>query len=172
MATQHFKRNLLLNLYREGKKKYLVCFLLSLKREKNVWHLQPISSIWRPLAFLPVTLSFLLLTPFGCSYFLDVLISLFHLTLGLCQFMFHHLLLLCHVFLCSQISVVHRVIVLLNFVWMYCVIFFIIFICLVNIFSSITCLSYSLPFFICVFHRSFTILLLLLLLFTFELSFF
>ena len=36
-----------------------VCFLLPLKREiKNVWHLQPISSIWRPLAFLPVTLSF------------------------------------------------------------------------------------------------------------------
>ena len=24
---------------------------------KNVWHLQPIFSIWRPLAFLPVTLS-------------------------------------------------------------------------------------------------------------------
>lgn len=38
-------------------------------------------------------------------------------------------------------------------------------------FSSITCLSSSLSFFICVFHRSFTILLLLLL-FTFELSFF
>ena len=28
------------------------------KREiKNVWHLQPFSSVWRPLAFLPVTLS-------------------------------------------------------------------------------------------------------------------
>ena len=37
----------------------IVCFLLLLKREiKNVWYLQPISSIWRPLAFLPVTLSF------------------------------------------------------------------------------------------------------------------
>ena len=36
----------------------LVCFLLLLKRErKNVWHLQHISSIWRPLAFLPVILS-------------------------------------------------------------------------------------------------------------------
>ena len=34
----------------------VVCFLLPLKRErKDVWHLQPISSIWRPLAFLPWT---------------------------------------------------------------------------------------------------------------------
>ena len=56
MATQHFKRNLLLNLYRE-EKKYLFFFLLPLKRDKHVWHLQPLSSIWRPLAFLPVTLS-------------------------------------------------------------------------------------------------------------------
>ena len=32
-------------------------WLLPLKRDKNVWHLQAISSIWRPLAFLPVTLS-------------------------------------------------------------------------------------------------------------------
>ena len=56
MAIQYFKRNLL-NLYREGKKISLVCFLLLLKRDKNVWHLQPISSIWRPLAFLPVALS-------------------------------------------------------------------------------------------------------------------
>ena len=55
MATQYFKRNLL-NFYREGKKISLVCFLLLLKRDKNVWHLQPISAIWRPLAFLPVTL--------------------------------------------------------------------------------------------------------------------
>ena len=47
MATQHFKRNLLLNLYRE-EKTLLVCFLLPLKRAKNVWHLQPLSSIWRP----------------------------------------------------------------------------------------------------------------------------
>ena len=57
MATQHFKRNLFLNLYREEKNISLVCFLLRLKRDKNVLHLQPISSIWRPLAFLPVTLS-------------------------------------------------------------------------------------------------------------------
>ena len=57
MATQHFKRNLLLNLYREGKKILPACFLLLLKRDKNVWHLQPISSVWKPLAFLPVTLS-------------------------------------------------------------------------------------------------------------------
>ena len=57
MATQYFKRNLSLNLYREGKKILLVCFLLPLKRDKSAWHLKPISSIWRPLAFLPVTLS-------------------------------------------------------------------------------------------------------------------
>ena len=57
MATQNFKRNLLLNLYREGKKISLVCFFLPLKGDKNVLHLQAISSIWRPLAFLPVTLS-------------------------------------------------------------------------------------------------------------------
>ena len=57
MATQYFKRNLLLNLYREGKKMSLVCFLMPLKRDKNVWHLQPISSVWRPPAFLPVTFS-------------------------------------------------------------------------------------------------------------------
>ena len=46
-------------MYRDGKKNMkLVCFLLQLKREiKNVWHLQPISSVWGPLAFLPVTLS-------------------------------------------------------------------------------------------------------------------
>ena len=56
MVTQHFKRNLLLN-YTEKEKISLVCFLLPLKRDKNVWHLQPISSIWRPLAFVPVTLS-------------------------------------------------------------------------------------------------------------------
>ena len=31
-------------------------------RDKNVWHLQPLSSIWRPLAFLPVTLSISLKT--------------------------------------------------------------------------------------------------------------
>ena len=49
MATQYFKRNLLLTLYREGKIISLVCFLLRLREIKNVWHLQPISSIWRPL---------------------------------------------------------------------------------------------------------------------------
>ena len=43
-------------MYREEKIS-LVYFLLPLKREKNVWHLQPLSSVWRPLAFLPVTLS-------------------------------------------------------------------------------------------------------------------
>ena len=58
MATQYFKRNLPLNLYRKGKKLLLVCVLLPLKRDKNVWRLLAISSIWRPLAFLPVTLSF------------------------------------------------------------------------------------------------------------------
>ena len=57
MATQYFKRNLLLNVYREGKN--IASFLLLLKREKSVWHLQAVSSVWRPLAFLPVTLSLL-----------------------------------------------------------------------------------------------------------------
>ena len=56
MATQHVKRNRLLNLYREENIS-LVCFFLPLKRDKKVWHLQPPFSIWRPLAFLPVTLS-------------------------------------------------------------------------------------------------------------------
>ena len=36
MTTQYFKRNLLLSLYREGKKISLVYFLLPLKRDKNV----------------------------------------------------------------------------------------------------------------------------------------
>ena len=62
LSWQHIilKRNLFLNLYREGGKNLtlVVCFLLQLKREiKNVWYLQPISSVWRPLAFLPITLS-------------------------------------------------------------------------------------------------------------------
>ena len=62
MATQNFKRNLFLNFYREGGKNLtLVCLLLPLKREikkkKNVWHLQPISSSWRSLVFLPVSFS-------------------------------------------------------------------------------------------------------------------
>ena len=36
----------------------VVCFFLLFEGEiKNIWHLKPISSIWRPLAFLPVTLS-------------------------------------------------------------------------------------------------------------------
>ena len=62
MATQNFKRNFCLNLYREGGKilTLVACFLLPLNRAiKNTWHLQPIFSIWRPLAFLPVTLSVL-----------------------------------------------------------------------------------------------------------------
>ena len=33
MATQNFKRNLLLNLYREGEKNLTVCLLLILNRE-------------------------------------------------------------------------------------------------------------------------------------------
>ena len=52
MATQHVERNLL-NLYRE-ENILLVCFFLPLKSDKNVWHLQPSFSTWRPLAFLPV----------------------------------------------------------------------------------------------------------------------
>ena len=69
MATQNFKRNLLLNLYREEKKNIsLVCFFLPLKGDKNVWHLQAISPIWRPLAFLPVTLSLILWPPDAKSW--------------------------------------------------------------------------------------------------------
>ena len=60
-SWQHriLKRNLLLILYRRKKKKkrgwQVVCFLLPLKREikkkkKKVWLLQPISSVWGPLA--------------------------------------------------------------------------------------------------------------------------
>ena len=41
------------------KEKNIASFLLPLKRDKNVWHLQPISSIWSPLAFL------LLIPPFS-----------------------------------------------------------------------------------------------------------
>ena len=54
MATQNFKRNLFLNLYREGKKKKsnTCSFPPATWERKNVWHLKPISSIWRPLAFL------------------------------------------------------------------------------------------------------------------------
>ena len=48
MATQHFKGNLLLNLYREEKILLFFFFsLLPLKRERNIWHLRPLSSIWR-----------------------------------------------------------------------------------------------------------------------------
>ena len=72
----------------EKEKISLVCFLLLLKRDKNVWHLQAISSIWRPLAFLPVTLSLLCrsfplswLTPQGrgpCPQILCILFCLYH----------------------------------------------------------------------------------------------
>ena len=58
MATQNFKRNLLLNLCREGKKyDTFVSSCCLREREKNVRHLHPIPSVWRPLAFPPVTLS-------------------------------------------------------------------------------------------------------------------
>ena len=62
MATQNFRRNLLLILYREGEKNLtlVVCCLLPLKREiKNVWHFQPISSVWRTpslLASYPISI--------------------------------------------------------------------------------------------------------------------
>ena len=65
MATQNFKRNLLLNLNREGKAYHCFFFFLPLKRDKNVWHLQLLSSFWRPLALLPVTL----LLPYICTHF-------------------------------------------------------------------------------------------------------
>ena len=60
MATQHVGRAVRIkkNLYRE-ENVLLVCFFQPLKRDKNVWHLQPPFSTWRPLAFLPVTLSLL-----------------------------------------------------------------------------------------------------------------
>ena len=64
MATQHVKRNRLLNLYREENIS-LVCFFLPLKRDKDIWHLQPLSLVRRPLAFLPVTL----LLPHNCTHF-------------------------------------------------------------------------------------------------------
>ena len=58
MATQNFKRNLFLNLYREGEK-YLtlvVCFLLPLKREvKKSLTLAAYVLSLGTLAFLPVT---------------------------------------------------------------------------------------------------------------------
>ena len=54
MATQYFKRNLLLNLCREGKKNRLFvssCHLREIKMSDTC------RLFWRPLAFLPVTLS-------------------------------------------------------------------------------------------------------------------
>ena len=54
MATQNFERNLLLNLYREGKNLTLVvCFLLPLEREKKCLTLAAYF-LWRLLALLPV----------------------------------------------------------------------------------------------------------------------
>ena len=38
-------------------KKYSISFLPLLKRGENICHLQPVSTVWRPLASLPVTLS-------------------------------------------------------------------------------------------------------------------
>ena len=58
LATQNSRETSLLVCIVKGKFLTLVCFLLPLKRErKTVWYLQHIFSIWRPLAFLPVTLS-------------------------------------------------------------------------------------------------------------------
>ena len=44
---------------RRGKKKSDTCSLFppAAEERKNVWHLQPTSSVWRPLTFLPITLS-------------------------------------------------------------------------------------------------------------------
>ena len=60
MATQHVGHAVQIknNLYREENIS-LVSFFLPLKRDKNVWRLQPPFSTWRPLAFLPVILSLL-----------------------------------------------------------------------------------------------------------------
>ena len=59
MVKQNFKRNLLLNLYREvGKKITLVCFFLLLKREREkMSDTCNLFLVWRLLAFLPATLS-------------------------------------------------------------------------------------------------------------------
>ena len=71
METQSFKRNLFLNLYREGEKNVtLVCFFLPREREKErererererekCLTLAAYFLVWRPLAFLTVTLSLL-----------------------------------------------------------------------------------------------------------------
>ena len=59
-ATQNFKRNLLLNLYREREKKnvtLIVCFLLPLKREKKYLTLAAYFFYLGPRDFLPVILS-------------------------------------------------------------------------------------------------------------------
>ena len=61
MATQNFKRDLLLNLYREGKKISLVCFLLPIKRDKmsdTCRLFPPFGDLWPFYLLLSVILSF------------------------------------------------------------------------------------------------------------------
>ena len=56
IATQHFKRNLLLNLYREEKNYRWFVSSWGL-REINMSGTCSLFPVWRPLTFLPVTLS-------------------------------------------------------------------------------------------------------------------
>ena len=61
----------------------LVSFLLMLKRViKIVWHLQPISSIWRPLPFLPATLSVITSDLFPINTHTNIPEALWHFNLN------------------------------------------------------------------------------------------
>ena len=75
MATQNFKRNLFKFVWRRGKKITLVCFLLLLKRERKNVTLAA-SFLWRPLAFLPVTLSEDCLSPLHLTFSLGIYLVL------------------------------------------------------------------------------------------------
>ena len=57
IATQNCKRKSLFKFVLRRENKITACFLLPRKWQITVWHLHPISSLWRPLAFLAVTLS-------------------------------------------------------------------------------------------------------------------
>ena len=58
IATQNCKRKPLFKFVPRRGKKITACFLLPRKWQiTTVWHLHPISSLWRPLAFLAGTLS-------------------------------------------------------------------------------------------------------------------
>ena len=94
---QHrIKRNLFLNLYREGKN--ITSLFPPAAWDKNVWHLQAISSVWGPLAFLPVTLSILYkyppdclleFTKVLCFYHASIYIFMLYPPLITCSSLFH-----------------------------------------------------------------------------------